>query len=66
MQMLASIEMQNMGKSYTVALMMGTNDDSRGESRKMTRLHDKMSCIREELRVYLDPAKISFAQSPTT
>ena len=28
---------------YTVTLMMGTNDVSRGESRKVMRLHDKMS-----------------------
>ena len=29
---------------------------SRGESRKMIRLQDKVSCILEELRIYLEPA----------
>ena len=34
----------------------GTNDVSRGESRKVMRLHDKMSCILEELQIQMDPA----------
>ena len=38
-QMLASLEMLDMVKMYTVTLMMGTNDVSRGESRKVMRLH---------------------------
>ena len=42
-QMLASLEMVGMAKMYTVTLMMGTNDVSRGELRKVMRLHDKMS-----------------------
>ena len=54
--MLASLDMLDMVKMYTVTLMMGTNDVSRGESRKVMRLQEKMSCILEELRVYLDPA----------
>ena len=44
-----------MVKVYTVTLMMGTNDVSRGELRKVMRLHEKMSCILEELRTYSDP-----------
>ena len=44
------------GEIYTVTLMMGTIDVSRGESRKMIRLQDKVSCILEELRIYLKPA----------
>ena len=44
-QMLASLEMLDMVKMFTVTLMMGTNDVSRGESRKVMRLHEKMSCI---------------------
>ena len=55
-QMLASLEMLDMVKMYTVTLMMGTNDVSRGESRKVMRLHENMSCILEELRIYIDPA----------
>ena len=45
-----------MVKLYTVTLMMGTNDASRGESRKVMRLHEKMSCILQELRICFDPA----------
>ena len=55
-QILASLEMVGMAKIYTVTLMMGTNDVSRGELRKVMRLHDKMSCILEELRIQMDPA----------
>ena len=39
-----------------MTLMMGTNDVSRGESRKVMRLHDNMSCILEEVRIQMDPA----------
>ena len=62
--MLASLEMLDMVKMYTVTLMMGTNDVSRGESRKMMRLHEKMSCILEELRIYLDPAILTICTVP--
>ena len=55
-QILASLEMLGMARMYTVTLMMGTNDVSRGESRKVMRLHDKMSCILEELLIQMDPA----------
>ena len=55
-QMLASLEMLDMVKMYTVTLTMGTNDVSRGDSRKVMRLHEKMSCILEELRFQMDPA----------
>ena len=54
--MLASLEMVGMAKMYTVTLMMGTNDVSRGELRKVMRFHDKLSCILEELRIQMDPA----------
>ena len=53
--MLASLEMLDMVKMYTVTLMMGTNDVSRGESRKIMRLREKMSCILDELRIQMDP-----------
>ena len=54
-QMLASLEMLGMARMYTVTLMMGSNDVSRCESRKVMRLHDKMSCILEELRFQMGP-----------
>ena len=63
-QMLASLELLEMGKVYTVTLMMGTNDVSRGESRKMVRLQDKVSCILEELRVYLDLTVLTICTVP--
>ena len=44
--------------------MMGTNDVSRGESRKVMRLHETMSCIFDELRIYLDPAILSICTVP--
>ena len=62
--MLASLEMLEMGKIYTVTLMMGTNDVSRGESRKMMNLRDKVSCILEELRVYFDPTVLTICTVP--
>ena len=55
-QILASLEILDMVKMYAVTLMMGTNDVSRGESRKVLRLHEKISCILEELRIQMDPA----------
>ena len=63
-QMLASLEMLDMMKMYTVTLMMGTNDVSRGESRKVMRLHEKLSCILEELRIDLDPAILTICTVP--
>ena len=63
-QMLASLEMLDMVKMYTVTLMMGTNDVSRGESRKVMRLHEKMSCILQELRICFDPAKFTICTVP--
>ena len=62
--MLASLEMLDMVKMYTVTLMMGTNDVSRGESRKVMRLHEKMSCILEELRIQMDPAILTICTIP--
>ena len=44
--------------------MMGTNEVSRGESRKVIRLHEKMSCILEELRIYLDTAILTICTVP--
>ena len=63
-QMLASLEMVGMAKMFTVTLMMGTNDVSRGELRKVVRLHDKMSCILEELRIQMDPAILTVCTIP--
>ena len=39
-QILASLEMLDMVKMYTVTLMKGTNDLSRKQSRKVMRLHE--------------------------
>ena len=63
-QMLATLEMLGMARVYTVTLMIGTNDVSRGEARKVTRLHDKMSCILEELRIQMDPAILKMCTIP--
>ena len=63
-QILASLEMLGMARVYTVTLMIGTNDVSRGESRKVMRLHDKMSCIFEELRIQMDPALLTVCTIP--
>ena len=62
--MLASLEMLGMARMYSVTLMMGTKDVSRGESRKVMRLHDKMSCILEELRIQMDPAILTICTIP--
>ena len=63
-QILASLEMIGMARVYTVTLMIGTNDVSRGESMKVMRLHDKMSCILEELRIQMDPAILTVCTIP--
>ena len=65
-QMLASLEMldMHMVNMYTVTLMMGTNDVSSGESRKVMRLHEKMSCILEELRIYLGRVILTICTIP--
>ena len=63
-QMLATLEMLGMVRAYTVTLMVGTNDVSRGEARKVTRLHDKMSCILEEIRIQMDPAILTVCTVP--
>ena len=63
-QILASLEMLGMARVYTVTLMIGTNDLYRGESRKVMRLHDKMSCILEELRIQIDPAILTVCTVP--
>ena len=63
-QMLAFQEILDMAKMYTVTLMMGTNDVSRGESRKVMRLHEKMSCILQKLRIWFDPAILTICTVP--
>ena len=63
-QILPALEMLGMARMYAVTLMMGTNDVSRGESRKVMRLHDKMSCILEELRIQMDPAILTVCTTP--
>ena len=63
-QMLATLDMLGMTKVYTVTLMIGTNDVSRGEARKITRLHDKVSCLFEELRIQMDPILLTICTVP--
>ena len=63
-QILASIEMPGVARVYTVTLMIGTNVTSRGESRKVMRLHDKMSCILEELQIQMDPVILTVCIIP--
>ena len=63
-QMLATLEMLGMVSAYTVTMMVGTNDVSRGEARKVTRLHEKMSCILEEIRIQMDPAILTIFTVP--
>ena len=63
-QILASLQMLGMARVYTVTLMIGTNNVSMGESRKVMRLHDKMSCILEELRIQMDPAILTVCTIP--
>ena len=62
--MLASLEKLGMARMYTVTLMMGTNDVFRGESREVMRLHHKMSCILEELRIQMDPSILTICTIP--
>ena len=64
LQMLASLEMLEMKKKHTVTLMMVINDVSRGESRKMVRLPEKVSLILEELRICLDPTVLTIFMVP--
>ena len=47
-----------------VILMLGTNDLSRGEQRNVIRLQEKMSCILEELMIYLDPGILTICTIP--
>ena len=42
----------------------GNNDVSRGESRKVMRLHKKMNCILQELRIWFDPAILTICTVP--
>ena len=63
-QMLATLDMLGMTKVYAVTLMIGTNDVSRGEARKITRLYDKMSCLLEELRIQMDPILLTVCTVP--
>ena len=63
-QILATLEMLGMARVYTVTLMIGTNDVSRREPRKVMSLHDKMSCILEELRIQMNPVLFTVCTVP--
>ena len=45
LQILASLEMLEVRKIHMVIMMMGTNSVSRGESRKMMKLAEKVRCL---------------------
>ena len=51
---LASLEILEVRKIHTVTKTMSMNSVSRGEYRKMTQLPEKMSCLLQEVRIYLD------------
>ena len=53
-QLLASLEMLEVRKIHTVTILMGTNDVSRGDWRKITMLPEKVSCLLQEVWIYLD------------
>ena len=53
-QKLASLVVLEVRKIHTVIMMMRTNNVSRGESTKMMRLPEKMSCLLQEVKIYLD------------
>ena len=57
---LASLEMLEMKKLHTVTLMMGTNE----VSRKLVRLPEKVGCILEEGRIYLDLTVLTICTVP--
>ena len=60
----AAFKKATLNELYPHTLTMGTNDVSRGEARKMMSLQDKVSCILEELRIYLDPAVLTICFVP--
>ena len=64
-QILATLEVLGMSRVYTVTLMIGTNDVSREGPRKVMRLHDKMSCILEELRIQMASQNMKADQNAT-
>ena len=63
-QMVASLEMLKVRKIHTVTMMMGTNDVSRGDSKNLTGLPEKMSCLLQEARNYLDPKILTICTVP--
>ena len=52
------------GKIHTFTIMMGRNDVSRGESRKMTQLPEKLGCLLREVEICLDPKILKICTMP--
>ena len=50
--------------THTVTTMMGTNDVSKGESRKMMMLSEKVSCLLQDARIYLHPTILTSCRMP--
>ena len=63
-QMLASPEILEVRKIHTVTMMMGRNYISRGDFRKMTQWPEKVSCLLQEARIYLDPTVLTTCTVP--
>ena len=51
-------------KIHTVTITMGTKDNSGGQSRKMTQLQEKVSCLLQEARILLDLTKLTNCTVP--
>ena len=65
-QMLVSPEMLEVRKIHPVTMMMGRNYVSRGDFRKMTEWPEKVSCLLQEARIYLDPTVLTTCTVPYT
>ena len=59
-----SSHQQEVRKIHTVTMMMGTNYVSRGDFRKMTQWPEKVSCLLQEARIYLDPTVLTTCTVP--
>ena len=63
-QIVASPKMLEVRKIHTVTMMMSRNYVSRGDFRKMTQWPEKVSCLLQEARIYLDPTVLTTCTVP--
>ena len=63
-QKLASLKMLEVKEIHSVTLMMGINEVSRSEARKMMKLPEKVSCFLAEIRIYLDLTVLTILTVP--